>query len=150
MNLSVWDPFRDMEDLLERYGRNRRRLPSDGGKSENMAVADWHPLVDISETDEEYRVHAELPGVDKEDIKVSVDDGVLTVQGSREIKKEEEDKERKFHRIERSYGSFSRSFSLPDNADLENISADCKDGVLDVGIPKLQEPKKRGIEVDVK
>jgi HSP20 family protein len=150
MNLSIWDPFREMDELFDRYGRVRKRLPSDAGQSESMSVADWHPAVNISETDTEYRVHAELPGIDKKDVKVSVDDGVLTVQGSREMRKEEEDKKRKYHRVECSYGNFSRSFSLPDSADWENIAADFKDGVLDVSIPKLPEPQKKGIEVDVK
>ncbi len=149
MSLAIWDPFREMEQLLDRYGRTRKQLPETGETGAvSIASADWQPLVDISETENEYCLHTEIPGVDKKDVKVSVKNDILTVQGSRDVKTEKKDK--KFHRVERYYGNFLRSFSLPDNADAEKISADFNNGMLNVSIPKLPVQKPRGIEIKVK
>ena len=142
MKLAKWDPFREMEAVLDRY-RPGRSL----SQSEDIARADWYPTVDVSETEGAYHIHAELPGVKKEDIKVSVHDGVLMLSGHRESKHEENDK--KVHRIERSYGSFSRSFSLPENVSAEQVEANFQDGVLEVDIPKVDVPKSKQVEVKV-
>ena len=112
-----------------------------------MIVADWTPSVDISETDGEYLIKAEIPDVKKEDVKVTVEDGVLTIQGER--KHEKEEKGTKFHRIERSYGTFVRTFSLPDVIDEEKVKADFKDGVLNLHLPKSEKAKPKAIEVKV-
>jgi HSP20 family protein len=112
-----------------------------------MIVADWTPTVDISETDGEYQIKAEIPDVKKEDVKVTLEDGVLTIQGER--KQEKEEKGKKYHRIERSYGSFVRSFSLPDVIDEEKVKAEFKDGVLSLHLPKSEKAKPKAIEVKV-
>jgi HSP20 family protein len=112
-----------------------------------MIVADWTPSVDISETDGEYQIKAEIPDVKKEDVKVTLEDGVLTIQGER--KQEKEEKGKKFHRIERSYGSFVRTFSLPDVIDEEKVKAEFKDGVLNLHLPKSEKAKPKAIEVKV-
>jgi HSP20 family protein len=115
--------------------------------NETMIVADWTPSVDISETESEYQIKAEIPDVKKEDVKVTVEDGVLTIQGER--KQEKEEKGKKFHRIERSYGSFVRTFSLPDVIEEEKVKAEFKDGVLNLHLPKSEKAKPKAIEVKV-
>jgi HSP20 family protein len=142
MKLAKWDPFREMEAVLDRY-RPGRSL----GQSEEMARSDWYPTVDVSETDGAYHIHAELPGVKKEDIKVSVHEGVLSLTGQRESKHEENNK--KVHRVERSYGSFSRSFALPENVSAEQVEANFQDGVLEIDIPKAEVPKPKQVEVKI-
>jgi HSP20 family protein len=112
-----------------------------------MIVADWIPSVDISETEGEYQIKAEIPDVKKEDVKVTLEDGVLTIQGER--KHEKEEKGKKFHRIERSYGSFVRTFSLPDVIEEEKVKAEFKDGVLNLHLPKSEKAKPRAIDVKV-
>jgi HSP20 family protein len=121
-------------------------LPSSQSQ-ELITTGDWSPRVDISETDNEFVIKAEIPEVKKEDVKVSVDNGVLTVRGER--KQEKEEKGKKFHRVERYYGSFVRSFTLPDNVDGTKIKASFKDGMLNVQIPKTAEAKPKPIEVKV-
>src|SRR4026209_3057069 len=113
MNIIRWDPFRELEDMSDRLNRmfSRPALPRTNGK-ETMVVADWVPSVDVSETDGAYQIKAEIPDVKKEDVKITLEDGVLTIQGQR--KQEQEDKGTKYHLTERSYGSFARTFSLPD------------------------------------
>jgi len=110
-------------------------------------VFDWSPTVDIVETPEEFQIKAELPEVKKEDVKVSVDGGVLRIEGER--KQEKEEKGKKYHRIERSYGSFLRTFRLPDNVDEGKVQADFKDGVLCVRLHKAEKTKPKAIEVKV-
>jgi HSP20 family protein len=148
MTLVRWDPFRELEevsDLLNRMFARPATARTNG--KETMIVADWTPSVDISETDGEYQIKAEIPDVKKEDVKVTVEDGVLTIQGER--KHEKEEKGKKFHRIERSYGSFVRTFSLPDVIDEEKVKAEFKDGVLNLYLPKSEKAKPKAIEVKV-
>jgi HSP20 family protein len=114
---------------------------------ETMIVADWTPSVDISETDGEYQIKAEIPDVKKEDVKVTLEDGVLTIQGER--KHEKEEKGKKYHRIERSYGSFVRTFSLPDVIDEDKVKAEFKEGVLNLSLPKSEKAKPKAIEVKI-
>lgn len=146
MKLTKWDPLREMEDFFDRYGRalswTRR------GSQETMATADWAPRVDISETDKEFNIKVEIPEVKKDDVKVTVENGVLTIRGER--KQEKEEKDEKFHRIERSYGSFTRSFTLPDNVNESKIDASFKEGMLYLQIPKTEVSKPKAIEVKVK
>ena len=113
-----------------------------------MVVADWAPVVDIYETGSEYVIRAELPDVKKENVKISVSNDTLILQGSRPAEKEKKDK--KFHRIERSYGSFARSFVLPDDVDVDRIEAEHADGMLEVHLPKHKEPPAKSIEIKVK
>ncbi len=120
MAIVKWDPFRELEEMSDRLNRMFARPAMwQGNGKEIMTVADWTPLVDISETEGEYLIKAELPEVKKEDVKVTVEDGVLTMQGER--KQEKEEKGKKLHRIERSYGRFVRSFTLPDTIDEGNV-----------------------------
>jgi HSP20 family protein len=141
-----WTPFREMEEMVERMGRLMGRWPGEG-KREAMTVAEWSPLVDITEDEKEYLVNAELPEVKKEEVKVTVEDGVLSIHGERKVEKEEKGK--KFHRIERAYGSFERSFTVPGDADATKITSDFKDGVLKVHLPKSAAAKPKAIEVKV-
>jgi len=120
---------------------------SKGLKDEGLEVAAWTPRVDIVETDKEYLVKAELPEVKKDDIKVQVRDHTLSITGERKAEKEEKGK--KFHRIERTYGSFERSFMLPDEADASKITSEFKDGVLNVHLPKVPIPEPKTTDVKV-
>lgn len=147
-SLVRWDPFRELEEMSERFNRMFGRPVAwrENGK-ERLTVADWIPTVDISESDTEYLIKAELPEVKKEDVTVSLEDGVLTIQGER--KQEKEEKGKKFHRVERSYGSFVRSFTLPDRVDDVRVKAEFKDGVLNLHLPKSEKAKPKAIEVKV-
>ena len=147
--LSRWHPIKDMEELENRLAKFFGIAPGRtiiGGR-EAMTVAEWAPSVDITEDDKEWLVKADLPEVKKEDVTVAVDGGVLTVTGERKFEKEEKGK--KYHRIERSYGTFSRSFALPEGADGAKVSADFKDGVLKVHLPKTAKAKAKTVEVKV-
>ncbi len=147
--LTTWNPLRDMEEMQDRvlrsFGLSPNRRVQDG--QQTLTTAEWAPSVDISEDDHEYLIKAELPEVNKDDVKVTLENGVLIIKGERKFEKEE--KNRKYHRIERSYGSFVRSFSIPDNAAPDKISADFKDGVLQVRLLKSEEKKPKHIEVTV-
>jgi len=145
--LMRWDPFRELEDMSDRLNRMFARPAARTNGKETMIVADWVPTVDISETDGEYQIKAEIPDVKKEDVKVTLEDGVLTIQGER--KQEKEEKGKKYHRVERSYGSFVRSFSLPDVIDEGKVKAEFKDGVLNLHLPKSEKAKPKAIEVKV-
>jgi len=122
-------------------------MPRGGNENEAMTVADWIPPVDISETAAEYLIKAEIPEVKKEDVKVTLEHGVLTIQGMR--RRETEEKGKKYHRVERSYGSFVRSFSLPDFVDDAKVQAVVKDGILTLHLPKSEQAKPKAIEVKV-
>ncbi len=146
--MTRWDPFRDLNDLSGRLSAILGRAPrrTDGGK-EAMTVAEWEPSVDILEDDKEYLIKADLPEVKKDDIKVSIQDDVLSLSGQRTFVKEE--KSRKYHRVERAYGSFARSFVLPDDADPGKVLAEFRDGVLKVHLPKSEQAKIRSIDVKI-
>jgi len=133
--------------MSERLNRvfSRPSLRTSG--KENLTVADWMPTVDISETEGEYLIKAELPEVRKEDVKVTVENGVLTLQGER--RQEKEEKGKRFHRVERSYGSFVRSFTLPESVDESSVKAEYKDGVLNLHLPKSEKVKPKAIDVKV-
>ncbi len=148
MTLVRWDPFRELEDMSDRLNRmfSRPSLPRTNGK-ETMVVADWVPSVDVSETEGAYQIKAEIPDVKKEDVKVTLEDSVLTIQGERRQEKEETGK--KYHRVERSYGRFVRSFTLPDLVDEEKVKAEFRDGVLNLQLPKSEKAKPKAIEVKV-
>ena len=147
--LKRWNRLKDMEAFqhgLDSFlSRSSAHWPE--GQEEPLAVAEWSPLVDISEDEKEYRIKAELPEVKKEDVKVTAESGTLTIMGERKFEKEE--KGRKFHRVERAYGSFGRSFSLPDDASPAKVSADFKDGVLTVHLVKDEKAKPQQVEVKV-
>jgi HSP20 family protein len=133
--------------MSERLNRVFSRPTMRNTGKENLTVADWMPTVDISETESEYLIKAELPEVRKEDVKVTVENGVLTLQGER--RQEKEEKGRRFHRVERSYGSFVRSFTLPESVDEGGVKAEYKDGVLALHLPKSEKVKPKAIDVKV-
>lgn len=145
MQPALWNPFREMDDLFNSLRRAYGRGPTTAGNGGDLA--NWAPAVDISETDKEYLVKGELPGLKKEDVNIEVHSGVLTLSGER--RSEKEDKGEKYHRVERAYGSFSRSFSVPENVDEKAIEADFKDGVVTVHLPKTAktEPERKKIPV---
>ncbi len=148
MNLTKWDPFRELQDMSQRLNQVFARPP--GGLvpgREWMSVADWSPAVDVSESDGEYVIKAELPEVKKEDVKVTLEDGSVTLQGER--KQEKEEKGKRYHRIERSYGSFMRSFELPENVDSGKAKAEFKDGMLTLSLPKTEKAKSKSLEIKV-
>lgn len=146
MSLVRWDPFRELEDVSNRFNRFLRRGELEAPKDTMMAF-DWAPTVDIAETEAEFQIKAELPDVKKDDVKVSVDKGILRLEGER--RQEKEEKGKKYHRVERSYGSFLRTFVLPDNVDESKVRAEFKDGVLHVALPKTERAKPRAVEVKV-
>jgi HSP20 family protein len=146
--ITRWDPVKEMEETHNRlsnlFGRTPARLGE--GKEESIAVAEWAPLVDITEDDKEYIIKTELPEVKKEDVKVSVENGLLTIVGERKFEKEEN---KKYHRVERAYGRFLRSFVLPEGVDRDKVNAEFRDGVLKVHLAKGEQTKPKQIEVKV-
>jgi HSP20 family protein len=114
-------------------------------RSEEVSNRDWLPVVDVAENPEALMIHAELPGLSKDDVEITLDNNVLTLKGERKFEKEV--KEENYHRIERSYGSFSRSFTLPPNVKTEASEANFKDGVLTIRLPKVEEAKPRKITI---
>jgi HSP20 family protein len=140
MNMTPWHSLRNIDDFFSGLNQSIAKRPV----QEGMLSADWIPAVDITEDKESFMIKAELPEVNKEDVKVNIDKNILTLSGERisEIKDEKE------HRIERSYGSFSRSFSLPDNIDDSNIRAESKNGMLYLTIPKAA-PKEKLKQIEI-
>jgi HSP20 family protein len=136
-----------MEEVTDRLNRVFGTMPKPFDLREPLTVTEFTPPVDIQETEKEYLVKAELPEVKKEDVKVLVENGVLTIQGERKMEKEEKGK--KFHRIERSYGTFLRTFTVPLDADETKVAADFKEGLLKVTIPKTLKALPKAIEVKV-
>ena len=149
-NLTRWNPVTELEDLLDRYTRQFGVTRSNGERESKdlFRRSDWAPSVDIKETPEAFLIEAELPGLNKEDVKVTVHDGVLSIQGER--RKNEESSDEKHHRVERFYGSFLRRFTLPDNVSDDAIQASFKDGVLHLTLTKSEPAQPKAIEVQVK
>ena len=138
--LSIWNPIHEMDELFH------NRLASVLGGEGVQSVA-WSPVVDIEETELNYLIRAELPGLSKKNVKVVVEDGVLTLSGERDLERKVEGKT--FHHIERSHGTFTRSFTLPENADAESVSANYKEGLLEIHVAKCEEAQPKSIEVRV-
>ncbi|HEY6645105.1 Hsp20/alpha crystallin family protein [Povalibacter sp.] len=143
MNITRWEPFREVEEMFRQYspffGRAMRRNANDG---------DWTPVADITETDKEYVIKAELPEVKKEDVKITLENGVITLSGERRQQKEEKGENE--IRIESYYGTFSRSFSLPENVDPKSVRAESKDGVVRIRIPKMPTATAKAVAIEVK
>jgi HSP20 family protein len=147
----TWNPLREIDEA-----QNRSHLfflgdfPSRMGSGEipSLAVADWSPEVDISEDDHGYLLKADLPEMKKDDVRVTVEDGILSLSGERKCEKE--DQKKKFHRIERSFGTFRRSFTLPEDADSTKVTAEFRDGVLKVHLPTTPIARSKANEVKVK
>ncbi len=147
--LTRWEPLHELDELQNRLSTLFGRAPvkkSEGGR-EAMRVAQWAPLVDISEDEKEYLIKAELPEVKKDEVKVSVQNDVLSITGERKYEKEE--KTKKVHRVERAYGSFARTFTVPEDADAEQVAAEFRDGILQVHLPKTEKAKPKSIDVKI-
>lgn len=153
---AMMNPYtlRDLENMSDRINRLLARRSRSGsgrdessGSDESMALVEWVPVVDVMETDEDFQIRAELPGVEKKDVKLSVENGVLVVSGHREQEKEEKGK--RYHKIERAYGSFARSFTVPDVVDEQKVTAEFKNGVLMVRLPKSEKARPKSIEVQI-
>jgi HSP20 family protein len=149
--LTTWNPLKEMEEFQNRFQTFfggfptfPLRFPKNGDR---FKMPDWSPLVDIIEDDREYLFKADLPEMRKEDVKVTIENGVLYISGERKTEKEE--KKRKFHRLERFFGTFERTFTVPEDADTTKILAEFHDGVLQVHLPKRPMPKPQPIEVKV-
>jgi len=136
MRLRVWEPFRRVAPFY-----------ADFDKLANEAEGTWHPSVDISENENAFVLKAELPGVNREDINIDINHKTLTLKGEKKF--EEKTEKENYVRVERSYGSFSRTFALSDKVDTENVKASYKDGVLEVTLPKKEEAKPKEIKVEV-
>jgi len=149
MAITHWNPFREMAEINERLNRafGNQLLTPEHGNKDALVGFDWVPPVDILETTEEFQVKAQLPDVKREDIKIDVQDGVLSITGERKQEKEEQNK--KWHRVEQSYGSFLRTFSLPNNVDQSQIQAEYKDGILTLRLPKAVAAQPRSIDIKV-
>jgi HSP20 family protein len=142
------DPFRDLSTIQERMNQIfEDALARNRGREEGLRSGMWTPAVDIYENTDSVVVKAELPGVEKDQISVEVKDGILSLRGERKFEKEV--KEESYHRIERAYGSFQRSFSLPVSVDQEKVTAKFKNGVLEVKLPKKEQAKPKQIKVNV-
>lgn len=146
--MTGFDPFRQMQERFNRaWGENFFDLFKPMAE-ENWSLAAWSPACDIYENDNEIVVKAELPEVKKEDVHVAIENNVLTIRGERKFS--EETKQENYHRVERSYGEFMRSFTLPNFVDATKVNADFKDGILRVTLAKREEAKPKQIEVKVK
>jgi HSP20 family protein len=147
-----WNPFKEMELLQNRlaslFDPSVERMPVIGEQHTGSPnAAEWSPSVDIAEDDKEYTIKAELPEVQKEDVAVTLENGVLMLRGERKFEKEEKGK--RYHRIERSYGSFMRSFVMPEDADESKVSAEFKDGMLKVHVAKSEKAKPKAIDIKI-
>lgn len=156
MSLIRWNPARELAafptDVMDMQREINRIFENffKGGLTEDstLGTSVWTPSVDVAERDDDFQVKVELPGVNKEDVKITMQDNILTIRG--EKKQEKETKNSQFHRIERSYGAFQRSFTLPMKVKQDKIDASYKDGILTISLPKAEEAKAKQIEVKVK
>jgi HSP20 family protein len=143
-----WNPFKDRDELESRLATLlATREPTGHEGKEALTVAQWSPLVDITEDEKEYLIQAELPGMKKEDVRLAVENGVLAISGERKFEKEE--KGRKYHRIERAYENFVRRFSVSEDADGSRVTANFKDGMLQVHLPKSVKAKQKTVEIKI-
>lgn len=154
MAITKFNPTRELADFEREISRffnsfgNRLGVTRKDEDKEGYENAVWAPLTDISEDKDNYKLSIDLPGVKKDDVKISYNDGQITISGER--KYEQEKKEEKYHRVERAFGKYFRSFSLPKEIQPENITAEFKDGSLTVTVPKAEEAKPKEIEIKVK
>jgi HSP20 family protein len=146
MRVIKWEPFRDVDGMFDRFfAETMRRWPRVSAESE--AQQEWAPLADVKETDGEYVIKAEVPEVQKEDVHITVQDGVLTLSGERRQEKSVDNE--KVHRVERFYGSFARRFALPEDANEQGIRAECKDGVIAIHIPKQVAVERQPRQIQI-
>ena len=145
--ITRWDPFREFSTLQDRMNRLFRESYGPEGREESLTSTTFAPPVDVYEDEHNVTLKIEVPGVDEKDIDVRVENNVLTVHGERKFEKEE--KEENFRRVERQYGSFTRTFTLPNTVDSEKVSANYEKGILKIALPKKAEAKPKQIKVNV-
>src|SRR6267378_631056 len=145
MSIVRYDPFRDLRTLQEEVNRLFSTNLTRGFGEEGIARGAWNPSVDIYENKDQIVLEAELPGMNREDFDLSVENNVITLRGERRFEKKEETDN--YHRVERAYGSFTRSFTMPNSVSAEGATADYRNGVLRVVLPKREETKARRIEI---
>jgi HSP20 family protein len=145
--ITRWDPFREFSTLQDRMNRLFRESYGPEGREESLASTTFAPPVDVYEDEHNLTLKIEVPGIDEKDIDVRVENNVLTVHGERKFEKEE--KEENFRRVERQYGSFTRTFTLPSTVDAEHVSANYDKGILKIALPKKAEAKPKQIKVNV-
>ncbi len=148
MLITRYNPFNDFRDLRRSFDIVNSIISGVEAKKDENSLVAFVPSVNTREGEDAYYVEVDLPGIKKEDIDIDVEDNVLTISGERKFSKEE--KENDYYRIESQYGKFSRSFSLPEKVDVENIHAESKDGVLEVVVPKLKEAEKKAKKIKIK
>jgi HSP20 family protein len=147
MAIVRWEPFRDLMATQREFDRFFKEAFNPYFSEGGLSTRTWAPPVDIYETENDIVLKAELPGVDPKDVEVRVEDSTLYLKGERKFQKEVKDEN--YHRVERSYGSFARSFSLPNSINAEKVKAEYKDGLLTLTLPKREEAKPRTIKIDV-
>ncbi len=145
MNIMRYDPFRDLRTLQDEMNRLFSSTFTRGGSDEQMFGGNWTPSVDIFENKDNIVLEAELPGLKPEDVNISIENNVLTISGERKFEKKDEGDN--FHRVERGYGSFTRSFTLPPTVSAENATAEFENGILHLTLAKREEAKPRRIEI---
>jgi HSP20 family protein len=145
MAIIRWDPFRDMVTLRERMNKLFEDMAASRGEEKDLTTSSWAPAVDIYETENEVVLTAEIPGIEEKDVEIKVEDNTLTLRGERKFEKET--KEENYHRIERAYGSFFRSFTLPNYVDQDKIEAEHENGILKIRMPKRAELKPRKVKI---
>jgi len=147
MAIVRWEPFRDLLATQRDFDRLFREAFSPIFGEQDLSTRTWAPPVDIYETGDNLTLKAELPGIDPKDVEVRVEDNTLYLKGERKMEKEV--KEQNYHRVERSYGAFTRTFSLPTSVDADKVSAEYKEGVLTLTMPKKEEAKPKTIKINV-
>ncbi len=145
--LTRWDPFREFSTLQGQMNRLFRDTFGEGGREESLTTSVFAPAVDVYEDEHNITLKVEVPGIDEKDIDIRVENNVLTIHGERKFEKDE--KEENYRRVERQYGSFTRTFTLPNTLDAENIQADYDKGVLKIRMAKKAEAKPKQIKVNV-
>ena len=145
MAIIRWDPFRDLVTLRDKMNRLFEDAYSSGSSERDMISSTWSPSVDIYESEKEIILTAEVPGLSEKDIEIQIEDNSLTIKGERKFEKETQ--EENYHRIERAYGQFCRTFSLPTHIDQEKIKAEHENGVLKIMMPKKEESKPKSVKI---
>jgi len=145
MAIIRWDPFRDMVSLREKMNRLFEDVFTGRSDDKELTPSTWAPSVDIFETENDLVMTAEVPGINEKDIEIKIEDNTLTLKGERKF--ERETKEENYHRLERSYGSFYRAFTLPNSVDLDKIHAEHENGILKIIMPKRHELKPRNVKI---
>src|SRR5262252_7598071 len=142
-----WDPFHELRSIQDRFSRALTATPGRRDRDEEMSLGAWLPPVDISEDNDRIILTAELPGFSEDQVQIDMENNVLTIRGERKFEEEKGGRGRNYHRVERAYGHFLRSFTLPPNVDRDDIRARFNNGLLEVELPKKEEAKPRQIRI---